>query len=83
LLREAYGENTSSGARVFKWHKKFPKGREDVKDDERPGRPVRMKTEENVEKVRTFVSTDRRLGIRMIAEELNTDKWREKHEQQI
>jgi orotate phosphoribosyltransferase-like protein len=33
-----------------------------------------MKTDKNVEKVRTFVGTDRRLDIRVIAEELNMDK---------
>jgi len=41
--------------------------------DERSGRPVTTKTDENVEKVRTLVRTDR-LGIRMIAEGLNMDK---------
>jgi transposase len=74
MLREAYGENTLSRARVFEWHKRFSEGREDVEDDARPGRPVTMKTEENVEKVRTFVKTNGRLGIRMIAEELKMDR---------
>jgi orotate phosphoribosyltransferase-like protein len=45
-----------------------------VEDDERPGLPVTMKTDENVDKVRTLVRNDRRLSIRMIAEELNVDK---------
>jgi DNA-directed RNA polymerase sigma subunit (sigma70/sigma32) len=45
-----------------------------VEDDERPGRPVTMKTDKNVDKVRTLVRNDRRLSIRMIAEELNVDK---------
>jgi len=38
------------------------------------GRPVTMKTDDNVEKVRTLVRTDRRLCIIMIAEELNMGK---------
>jgi hypothetical protein len=71
LLREVYGEDTLSQARVFEWHRRFLGGRE---DDKRPGRPVTMKTDENVEKVRTLVRNDRRLSIRMIAEELNVDK---------
>jgi hypothetical protein len=33
-----------------------------------------MKTDENVGKVRTLVRTDRRLGTRVIEEELNMDK---------
>jgi orotate phosphoribosyltransferase-like protein len=45
-----------------------------VEDDERPGRPVTMKTDENVDKVRTLVRNDRRLSIGMIAEEFNVDK---------
>jgi histone-lysine N-methyltransferase SETMAR len=53
---------------------RFLGGREDVEDDERPGRPVTMKTDENVDKVRTLVRNDRRLSFRMLAEELNVDK---------
>jgi DNA-directed RNA polymerase sigma subunit (sigma70/sigma32) len=45
-----------------------------VEDDERPGHPVTMKTDENVDKVRTLVRNDRRLSIRMVADELNVDK---------
>jgi hypothetical protein len=45
-----------------------------VEDDERPGRPVTMKTDKNVDKVRTMVRNDHRISIRMIAEELNVDK---------
>jgi hypothetical protein len=74
LLRQAYGENTLSKARVFELHKRFSEGREDVEGDEPPGRPVKIETDENMEKVRTLVRTGRRLNIRMIAEELNTDK---------
>jgi hypothetical protein len=52
----------------------FLRGGEDVEGDERPGRPVTMKTDENVDKVRTLVRNDRHLSIRMIAEELNWTK---------
>jgi orotate phosphoribosyltransferase-like protein len=45
-----------------------------VEDDKQPGHPVTMKTDENVDKVRTLVRNDRCLSIRMIAEELNVDK---------
>jgi hypothetical protein len=74
LLREVHGEDTQSRACVFEWHRRFLGGREDVEDDERPGHPVTMKTDENVDKVRTLVRNDRRLSIRMIAKELNVDK---------
>ena len=39
LLTEAYGEDCTSLARVFEWHKQFSEGRETVKDDDGPGRP--------------------------------------------
>jgi DNA-directed RNA polymerase sigma subunit (sigma70/sigma32) len=45
-----------------------------VEDDERPGCPVTMKTDENMDKVRTLVRNDRHLSIRMITEEINVDK---------
>jgi len=57
LLREVYAENTFWRARVFEWHKRFAEGRE---DDERPVRPLTMKTEEKMENASSFVRTDRR-----------------------
>jgi hypothetical protein len=49
-------------------------GREEVEDDERPGRPSTLKPEENVEKICEFVRKFRRLSIRMIAEMVNMNK---------
>jgi hypothetical protein len=54
LLREVCGEDTLSWARVFEWHRRFLGGREDMEDDERPGRLVTMKTDENVDKETVF-----------------------------
>ena len=56
---------------VFKWYKAFSEDREPVKDEPRSGRPPTSKTENNVEKVRALVWSDRRLTLRMIASELN------------
>jgi transposase len=39
-LTEAYGEVTLSRTVIFKWHKAFKEGRENVEDDPRSGRPV-------------------------------------------
>jgi hypothetical protein len=44
---------------VFEWYKRFSGGREDVEDDKLSGRPVTVKTDENVEKARTVMRTDR------------------------
>ena len=71
LLREAYGAAAMKKTSVFEWHKRFKKGRDDVKDDERPGRPRTRRTDENVEKVRKLVCTDAPLSLRMMARKLN------------
>lgn len=74
ILKEVFGDNAMSRARVFEWHKRFYEGREEVEDDERPGRPVTVRSEENVQKVCEIVRKDRRLSIRMIGDMLNINK---------
>jgi hypothetical protein len=48
------------GASAFEWHKRFKEGRETVEDDERVCRPRSHRTDENVEKVRNLVYSERR-----------------------
>ncbi|XP_003780932.1 putative uncharacterized protein FLJ37770 [Otolemur garnettii] len=74
LLKEAYGDEVMSRARVFDWHKRFKEGREDVRDDARSGRPVTHRTDENIRKVKDLVCSNRQLTVRMMANELNLDK---------
>ena len=74
LLKEAYGENSLSRARVFEWYKRFSEGRESTEDDQRPGRPVSVSTPQTVTKINEIVRGDRRMSIRMIAETVNADK---------
>jgi len=69
---------TLSRDRVFELHKRLSEVREDV-EDERPGRQVTMKTDENLENMRTIVKTDRSLGIRMIADGLDLDNETVRH----
>lgn len=71
LLKEVFGDNTMSRTCVFEWHRRFSEGREEVEDDERPGRPVTSRTEEKIQKVSEIVRKDRRLSIRMIADTLS------------
>ena len=47
-----------------------------MEDDPRSGRPSTSKTKENVERVRQKVRSDRRLTVRMIANELNMNSER-------
>ena len=59
---------------VFKWHKAFKKGRENVEDDSRSGRLISSTNDQNVEVVRAVMAKDRRLNVRMIAEEMGLNK---------
>ena len=70
LLQEVYGECTMSRTRLFEWHRRFKEGREEVEDDHRSGRPSTSRKDKNVERVRQKVRSDRRLTVRMIADEL-------------
>ena len=48
-LNQAYGDTTLSRTMVFKWHKAFKEGRENIEDDPRSGRPISSTNDENVE----------------------------------
>ena len=76
LLQQVYGDATMSRTRIFEWHKRFREGREDVEDDPRSGKPTTSRTNENVERVREKVRSDRRLTVRMIADELSMNSER-------
>ena len=67
-LIEAYGDATLSRSMVFRWHKAFKEGRENVEDDSRSGRPISSTNDQNVEVVRAVMAKERRLNVRMIVE---------------
>ena len=73
-LQRAYGENSLSRAQVFRWHKSFLEGQEQVEDEPHAGRQT-SKTDDNVERVRSLVRSDRRLTLRMITSELNLNRF--------
>jgi len=68
-LTEPYGDATLSRTMFFKWHKALKEGRENVEDDPRSGRPISSTNDQHVEVVRAVMAKDRRLSVRMIAEE--------------
>ena len=74
LLTVAYGEYAMREWSVFEWHRRFKEGRENVQDDPRTGQPHTQRTDANVDKVRNLVRSDRRLGVRVISEELNMNR---------
>ena len=73
-LTEADGDATLSRTMVFKWHQAFKEGRENVEEDPRSGRPISSTNDQNVEVVRAVTAKDRRLSVRMIAEETGLNK---------
>ena len=57
--QRAYGEHSLSRAQVFRWHKFFSEGREEVEDETRAGKLSTSKTDDSVERVRSLVRSDR------------------------
>jgi hypothetical protein len=53
VLREAFGEHSSSWIVVFEWNSCFKAGQESVEDDEYSWQSSTIRTMENVEKSRT------------------------------
>ena len=63
----AFNEPTMSRTHVQLWHNRFKKGREDVNDDDRPGRPSTSTTNENIEAVKKMILDNRRITISEVA----------------
>ncbi|GFW85533.1 putative DD34D transposase [Trichonephila clavipes] len=71
MLQEAFKDDCISRSQSGKWHKAFKKGREEVADEPRSRRPTTTRTEENVDRVRKVLRTDRRLSIQQIVDTLH------------
>ncbi|GFU20670.1 protein GVQW3 [Trichonephila clavipes] len=71
MLQEAFKDDCISRSQSGKWHKAFKKDREEVADEPRSGRPTTARTEENVDRVREVLRTDRRLSIQQIPDTLH------------
>ena len=74
LLRDAYGDEALSRARVFGWHRRFVLGRVSVEDDTGSGRPSSSRNEDNVVRIRDMIREDRTLTVRMLADALRINK---------
>ena len=73
LLTVIYGEYAMKKSSVFEWHRRFKEGRE-VQDDPTSGQPKTQRTDANEDRVQALVRSDRRLGVRVIAEKLNMNR---------
>jgi uncharacterized cysteine cluster protein YcgN (CxxCxxCC family) len=71
LLTVACGEYSMKKSSVFKWHRRFKEGREYVQGDPVSGQTKTQRTDANVDRARTLVRPDHRLGVGLTAEELN------------
>lgn len=70
IINQAYSEDTMSCIQIYKWFSRFKKGRTSLEDDSKPGTPTTSIHDENVERVRTLLASDRRLTCKMISAEL-------------
>ena len=59
MIQKAYGKDALLKAQVFRWHKAFREGREDVKDEQRIRRPSTSHTLDNVAKAKAVLDSDR------------------------
>jgi transposase len=71
MLKFVSGDSAVVMKTVHKWFERFRNGCESVEDEERSGRPSTSKTQENVERVREIIRSNRRLTIGEIPEDLN------------
>jgi hypothetical protein len=58
-LKRVCGDERLSRMRVFEWFARVCDYRESMEDDPRQRRPVSIRTEESIEKVRNLVNEDR------------------------
>ncbi|KAG5345034.1 SETMR methyltransferase, partial [Acromyrmex heyeri] len=67
-LDAVYGNSSLSMTTVRYWFNEFKRGRSSVFDEERPGRPADVVTEEIVEKIHDMILADRRTKVHEVAE---------------
>ncbi|EFN60336.1 Putative uncharacterized protein FLJ37770, partial [Camponotus floridanus] len=67
-LDAVYGDTSPSMTTVRYWFNEFKRGRTSVFDEERPGRPADVVTEEIIQKVHDMILADRRTKVREVAE---------------
>ena len=68
-LSNVYGKSSPSYSIVASWVSEFKRGRKDLNDEPRPGRPVSQSAAENVDKVHQLVLENREISIECIVQE--------------
>lgn len=69
-MAEYLGDNSVSKATISYWFREFRRGRATVKDEPRPGRPVVVTDDFNIERVRKMIDDDPRVTYQEIYDSL-------------
>ena len=69
-------EHCPSYSTIKFWVSNFKRGSFGVDDEMRVGRPISMTSDENIEKVYEMIVTDRRVGMKNLAESLLNVFWK-------
>ena len=67
MLQAAFGASCMNRVSVFEWHKRFKKGRESVRDDERCWSSKEVRTPELIGQIKNFMDKDRFVSIETIS----------------
>ena len=68
MLAKYYKESAPSHGMVHKWFTEFRCDHISTSDDERPGRPKEVTSQEMINKIHDIVLNNRRLNVREISE---------------
>lgn len=74
MHQNAFKDNCLSITQVGRWHKVFKEGREEVADELSSGRPITVRTDDNVKRAREVLRSDHRIIIQQIADTLNISR---------
>lgn len=72
-------DDSPSYATIKNWVTSFKREKFSIKDDERPGRPISVTTLENIDTVHDLILSDRRIGLKRIAETVRISYERVHH----
>ncbi|GBL86312.1 Putative uncharacterized protein FLJ37770 [Araneus ventricosus] len=70
LLMTVYEERAVTLKCVYEWFKRFREGRDTIEDALRTGRPTTARIPDNIQNVKKCLVKNRRVTVRMIAEEM-------------
>ena len=75
-LSAVYEAECPSKSTVYFWIAEFKRGRENVRDDVRAGRPTEIDAESINKKCESIVRTERRITTKALATQLNVSDWK-------